>query len=104
MALFSNAFESNEWTATGRTERLNNEQVKTIQDCYIKSHTLEDGTVLKNIVLVAVGMRPQSIKLAPEKYQVQYPDNTKIDPTSIVNAEYVDLSGETKWTATCKKK
>ena len=87
MALFSNAFESNEWTATGRTERLNNEQVKTIQDCYIKSHTLEDGTVLKNIVLVAVGMRPQSIKLA-----------------SIVNAEYVDLSGETKWTATCKKK
>ena len=88
---FSNAFElGKEWKATGRTEKLNDDQLKTVKDCYVKCHQLEDGTVIRNVVFVLQNGRPKSCKMAPEKYQTPYPEGTKIDPKSCENREFID--------------
>ena len=102
MPLFHGSYEmENSWVPTGNTQRLTAAQLKKVKQAVVREKELEDGNVIRNIVLFIDGGKPESIKLSP--YNETFPQGTKINPASIVYSEYVNDSGETTWTAMADK-
>ena len=102
MSLFKGSYEmENSWVPTGNTQRLTPAQLKSVKQAVVREKELEDGNVIRNIVLFINGGKPESIKLSP--YNEPYPNGTRINPASIVYSEYVNDSGETTWTAMADK-
>lgn len=104
MGFFDNAYEMNSaWTATGRTAKLTKSELAKVTSCVCRTHELEDGTILRNVVFTMTGKaKPLSYKISP--YNPKTINNgAAIDPASVEIAEYTNEDGESKWTATCKE-
>ena len=96
--LFNGSYEmQNGWVPTGNTQRLTAAQLKSVKQAVVREKVLEDGNVIRNIVLFINGQKPESVKLSP--YCEPFKNGTRINPASIVNSEYVNDAGETTWTA-----
>lgn len=103
----ANFFESNgyvlenAWVPTGEPQKLTKAQQNNIVTARIKDHTLEDGTVIKNIVFMMKTGKPKSFKLSP--YNEQFPAGTKIDVSTVAITELTNDEGEVKYTATAER-
>jgi hypothetical protein len=91
----------NAWVPTGEPQKLTKAQQNNIVTARIKDHTLEDGTVIKNIVFMMKSGKPKSFKLSP--YNEQFPAGTRIDVSTVAITELTNDEGEVKYTATAEK-
>jgi hypothetical protein len=91
----------NAWVPTGEPQKLTKAQQNNIVTARIKDHTLEDGTVIKNIVFMMKTGKPKSFKLSP--YNEQFPAGTRIDVSTVAITELTNDEGEVKYTATAEK-
>lgn len=91
----------NAWVPTGAPQMLTKKQQNDIITARVKDHTLEDGTVIKNVVFMMKTGKPKSFKLSP--YNEQFPAGTKIDVATVAITELANDEGEVKYTITAER-
>lgn len=95
----TNGYElSNAWVPTGEPQKLTKAEQNNVTKAIIKDKTLEDGTVIKNVIFMMKSGKPRSFKLSP--YNEQFPAGTKMDVSSIEITELTNDDGELKYTVT----
>lgn len=101
MSFFASAYElENSWVPTdSEPQRLTKAELANVNRAIVKDHTLDDGTVIKNIIFMMKSGKPKSVKLSP--YNEQFKGGTHINPASVVISEFTNDEGELRYTATC---
>lgn len=101
MGFFDSAYElQNSWMPTDRApQHLSKNELDNVRQAIVRDHTLEDGTVIKNVVFMLKSGKPRSMKLSP--YNEQFKNGTKINAASVEISEFTNEDGELKYTVTC---
>lgn len=98
----NNGYElTNAWVPTGEPQKLTKKEQNEIVLARVKDHTLDDGTVIKNVIFMMKVGKPRSFKLSP--YNEQFPAGTKIDVSTVAITELQNDEGEIKYTVTAEK-
>ena len=101
MSFFDSAYElQNSWTQTDRApQHLSKNELDNVRQAIVRDHSLEDGTVIKNVVFLMKNGKPRSMKLSP--YNEQFKNGTKINAASVEISEFTNEDGDLKYTVTC---
>ena len=100
-SFFESAYQlENSWQPTDRpAQKLSKNDADNVRQAIIRDHTLEDGTVIKNVVFLMKNGKPRSMKLSP--YNEQFKNGTKVNISSVEISEFTNEDGELKYTVTC---
>lgn len=102
MSFFSDSYQLEQaWIPTGKSEKLSAAELAQVNQAVVRENTLEDGTVLRNVIFMMKNSKPLSVKLSP--YNEQFPAGTKINPASVEISEFTNEDGELKYTCTAEK-
>lgn len=100
-SFFDSAYQlENSWQPTDRApQKLSKSELENVRQAIVRDHTLEDGTVIKNVVFLMKNGKPRSMKLSP--YNEQFKNGTKVNASSVEISEFSNDEGELKYTVTC---
>lgn len=101
MSFFDSAYQlENSWQPTDRApQHLSKTDLDNVRQAIVRDHTLDDGTVIKNVVFLMKNGKPRSMKLSP--YNEQFKNGTKVNAASVEISEFTNEDGELKYTVTC---
>lgn len=91
----------NAWVPTGEPQKLTKNEQNNITRAIVRDKTLDDGTVIKNVIFMMKSGKPKSFKLSP--YNEQYPAGTRMDVSTIEITELTNDDGDVKYTVTGDK-